>query len=205
MSKMSKAIAVLGVVAGLGVAAMPLSSYATVSSNPETTIQAEVKRSLAIAVEDAEGTNLMGGTLDLGELTVNGAANEKALNVIVYSNNAGETYDLTISPAVENKVNMETTDGANNIPAAATFGNGTAGWGFHGGDIENYTALLPAGNTLVSGGAVTALESNETIGSETYTHGKTTEVTFGAAANSSTAEGTYTVKVSFTATDAATN
>ena len=47
MSKITKAIAVLGVVAGLGVAAMPLSSYA--ATEADATVQAEIKTALSQA------------------------------------------------------------------------------------------------------------------------------------------------------------
>lgn len=157
MSKMSKAVAVLGVVAGLGVAAMPLSTYAatSVTSSPATTIKAEVKRTLAIAVENTDGSALTGDTLDLGELMVNGTANTGDLNVVVYSNAADKNFNLTIAPADGATVDMKNTDTANHatavIPAATSFGNGTAGWGFKANDATAWSKLEAAGTTLVTG------------------------------------------------------
>lgn len=214
MSKMSKAVAVLGVVAGLGVAAMPLSTYAatSVTSSPATIIKAEVKRSLAIAVEDTEGAALVNDTLDLGELMVNGAANTKDMNVLVYSNSDTQKFNLSIAPAGKTAdgtaiVDMQNTDQTNHpsavIPAAATFGNGTAGWGFKVGDATDWTKLEATGNTLVSEAVTSEAIVPKTIGGVEYRNNKVTKVTFGAAADTNTAEGTYTVDVVFTATEVA--
>ncbi len=209
MSKMSKAIAVLGVVAGLGVAAMPLSSYAatSVTSSPATTVQAEVKRSLAIAVKNTTGStdyDEANHLLDLGELMVNGPAVSKSLDVVVYSNSVAQNYSLSIAPATAGQTDMVgTTDSTNTIPAKAAFGDGQgAGWGFKVGEATSYTKLDAAGNELESSATTsTALDATTNIDGVEVSHKNATTVTFAAAADTNTKQDTYKVDVVFTATE----
>lgn len=77
MSKMSKAIVALGVVAGLGVAAMPLSSYATTTTGK---VQVNVDGAISVAIveptnsdADTEGVSLTGNTLDLQTVMIGAA------------------------------------------------------------------------------------------------------------------------------------
>lgn len=137
MSKMSKAVAVLGVVAGLGVAAMPLSTYALTAQSEDTIIQATVKDTIALVVEanatDAAAFDAATNTLTLSDnLIVNGPVASKSVDAVVYAN--GTTgYTLSIAAKDGNTDMVSTTDSTTNtskIPAATSFGNGTKGWGF---------------------------------------------------------------------------
>jgi len=66
MSKMSKAIAVLGVVAGLGVAALPLSSYAADEPySQSTSADVQVGVSGAISIEVDNGATDAGAAKNL--------------------------------------------------------------------------------------------------------------------------------------------
>ena len=138
MSKMSKAVAVLGVVAGLGVAAMPLSTYALTAQSDETTIQATVKDTIALVVEanatDADAFDDTTNTLNIGDLIVNGPVVSKSLDAVVYAN--GTTgYTLSIAPADSTNTAMVGATASNTatIPALTAngaLGGGVKGWGF---------------------------------------------------------------------------
>ena len=89
MSKLSKAIAVLGVVSALGVSALPLSTYAeTRTASEEATVQVKVTDALSIAIENVDNSAAWyNGVLDLGRIAPNGSA-EESMKVLV-TNNVG--------------------------------------------------------------------------------------------------------------------
>ena len=106
MSKMSKAIAVLGVVAGLGVAALPLSTYAapgdegTYSQSTSVQVQTKVEGAISISTNiDTIGAGTDQKYIDLGELMPGGVTNEMtdALEVTVNSNEKAVDYNLYIN------------------------------------------------------------------------------------------------------------
>lgn len=199
MSKMSKAIAVLGVVAGLGVAALPLSTYAagsTASKNGQ--VQVEVEGAIAIDIVDptttnASGITLTNGLLNLGTLKVNGDPATGAMGVQVATNNA-TGYVLTIkADSTTDMVGSGSAQGFT-IPADASVTKGTAGWAYKGGDVSANAAILTTDATL---------KTTNTAPTDTTVDGKAsevTDVTFTVAADSSTHEGVYTGTVVFTAT-----
>ena len=232
MSNMTKAIAVLGVVAGLGVAALPLSSYA-----------AEVVWDAEGAADDSV-TN-MGGTgssawvsrdklsiaTTVGSATLtadnaNGDADKNIwaanpINVTVITKNAGG-YKLTIAgtagsgennATVKNALTNETGD----MIEAGTLGDADtkstwgikvaagSGEGIVGGTIADSLknwTLVPAANPAEG-------ENNQgglTIMSSnkaTVEAGETAAVTFGAKIVDGQAAGSYKGRVTFTATNQA--
>lgn len=126
MSKITSAMAVLGVVAGLGVAALPLSSYAQVSG--PVTIRTEVNSTLAVSSSEE--------LVDLG--TVNGTTDGSNSTVITVSGTVAK-YSLGVMDR-DNDNNMvwvgqgtTTPSGASSpvkeIPAI-TGNTLTGGWGF---------------------------------------------------------------------------
>ena len=198
MSKMSKAIAVLGVVAGLGVAAMPLSSYAATSSEvkAETRVQVEVGGAISIAAA-SDGTDK--AIVDLGQLKINGATDVAGVTVTVSSNSA-VGYDLTIkSKGAETA--LVNANGAK-IPALTDGGQikgGTSAWGY--GLYTKTTVDNDTAPTTFKGISATP----ENIASYTPTEGdsatnRAVKVGFKASASSSQDEGQYTGTVVFTAT-----
>ncbi len=203
MSKMSKAIAVLGVVAGLGVAALPLSSYAAggAQASKSAQVKAQVEGAISIdIVEPTTATNptgvvldAAGASLDLGTLKINAAPTSGTMGVRVATNNAtGYTLGIKASSATD----MVGSDGAEGftIPANANVVAGTAGWAYKGGLISSNTAISTSDATLAN--VNTALTGDEVDGKKT----DVTEVTFTVAADSTTHDGTYTGTVIFTAT-----
>jgi len=165
MTKTTKIIAALGVVAGLGVASLPLSSYAADSASVSGTTQVNVNVTEAISMTitgtDSDSTtvdqysgatsgtdNLTGQTINAGtasssiEIAPNaikeGTADTFASKVTVYTNDASG-YTLTVQGAT-----AELKNGSYTIPAisdANTLVAGTSAWGFKGGDIENWTGM----------------------------------------------------------------
>lgn len=199
MSKMSKAIAVLGVVAGLGVAALPLSTYAAGSSASKNgQVQVQVEGAIAIDIVEptaanASGITLTDGLLNLGSLKVNGDPATGAMGVRVATNNASG-YTLQIKAA--STTDMVGSDAAQGftIPTNAAVAKGTAGWAYKGGDVTANTAISTTAATLKTTNA--ALTGTAVDGKAT----DTTDVTFTVAADNTTHEGTYTGTVVFTAT-----
>lgn len=194
MSKMTKTIAALGVVAGLGVAALPLSSYA---AQREVEISANVLSAIAVST-DAEGeTSTTKGTLNLGDVTPGSSEATKDLAVTV-STNSTTGYTLTLKDAATDASLM---NGANKIPAGATVGQGETAWGVRGAadgnsDLDEETwVAVPASNK-------TALTIRNKDAGALEGNAETTSVTFGVsvADDGNTPAGTYTSTVIFTAT-----
>ncbi len=192
MSKMSKAIAVLGVVAGLGVAALPLSSYAEGNYNQsaQATVQVEVGGAISITTDAADGK------VDLDKMTLNNVSTTKDLKVTV-SSNAEVGYSLSIKAlTVDAEGNgVLTNENGKTITSGTTIEGGTSAWGYRlanaeaEGDYGAWTAVTSEPEEIHAHSASgTAAMNDETT------------VNFGASANGSQQEGIYTGTVVFTAT-----
>lgn len=204
MSKMSKAIAVLGVVAGLGVAALPLSTYAapgdegTYSQSTSVQVQTKVEGAISISTNiDTIGAGTDQKYIDLGELMPGGVTNEMtdALEVTVNSNEKAVDYNLYI-----NGLNGETamkglTTGAT-IPTGTNIVAGTSAWGY-ATDADSYAAYkeIPATATKVNTAALTTAQDG---GTGDFT--KTSNFKFKASASNNQTPDTYQGTVVFTAT-----
>ncbi len=227
MSNMTKTIAILGVVAGLGVAALPLSTYAApvvwnqtdsddvsktnigvdggqnyVTTDP-TTITLEIQDKLSIESDQA--------TVTLTNTTAGATAGlytgDNAVNVTVITKNSGG-YKLTMVGAGDttgskNASSMYNTAG-DEIPAGAfTAADGAAvnsSWGYgvaavDGSPVDssltNYQAIPAAAKTIMNRAGATTDAGDKAA------------VSFGANIISKQAAGTYTGKVTFTATNVA--
>ncbi len=197
MSKMSKAIAVLGVVAGLGVAAMPLSSYAATSETKKAPINVEVLGSISISVTNvgtAEDFDAETSTLSLGEVMMNGRVVEKSVDVVL-SSNGPRRVSLSIRDS-DNTTGL--MSGANSIPAITgnTLEQGDAGWGYKIGSETTWHGITTSDVKIIPDGTIAELVDTPIVsGKANELH---TIVTFGAAANQSTPEGVYTGAVIFT-------
>lgn len=175
MSKMSKTIAVLGVVAGLGVAALPLSTYA---ANPET-VNLNVKVIDKIELTASESTvsiNATNGNAVTGQ--------EGTVDLTVETGNS-KGYKLS---AKTGNVNLTNTD-SDTIPAGAPI-TGSSFWGMKGGNqtFATYAGLTTTDQTVKNTTAA------PTSGTDTVT------VTFGVTTSASQNAGTYTGNAIFTAT-----
>ena len=188
MSKMSKAIAVLGVVAGLGVAALPLSSYA-ISDTANTTAQAVVGDSIAITVADA--------TVTMNNVLANKDVNEASTDITVQTNNAGG-YQVQIADS-DTDLALKTTDGsgtAAGIPAGVP-AKGTNAWGFKTSSTasnvtistaqQGYRAIDNGGQIIANGTSASANDGDKIT------------LTFGVTVDTTIAAGTYQDEVTLTA------
>ena len=179
------------VVAGLGVAALPLSSYAA-DSTP-VTVNAKIDETLEISTEGSE--------VNLGILTT--GIKTDSVDVTVKAVTATQAYSLYIKDSDEDTGlylgGNAATAGENVIPAKAGLTAGTTGWGVR---LEGETAYKevtkysdPSGTLLKSTGNA---EYDEGPDSD---EGETTKVVFGASyANDGKLEtGDYSGKVVFIA------
>lgn len=182
MSNITKAIAALGVVAGLGVAALPLSSYAVESGN--VTIKAVVDSAIQIETSTDEVTIT---TLkpDVNEIRTS------SVNVTVTG--TGTNYNLNIKDSDGNTalVGVSGNAAATSASIAAAVPTGTnSAWAFRGGDsaTSSWTAIKTADQALRT--------------SASLAENAVTTVEFGVSAASGLADGTYEGGVIFTATTA---
>ena len=181
MNKLTKTIAALGVVAGLGVAALPLSSYA---ANTNVPVTVTVDDQIAISTDKNE--------VDFGGMLAGQSATQ-ALSVTVYSSS---NYDLKASAANGGAlISSDATDGgsskATTIPALSddNFAGASAAFAIATTDAGNYAWKgLGSEKTLKTDQA-----SNTTVGD-------ITSVIFGVKLADNQAAGTYEGNVTFTAT-----
>ena len=173
MSKVTKTIAALGVVAGLGVAALPLASYAADTQN--IAVQATIGETLSVEAP----------TVATVELTpTNGAAAVEGSSSVTVKTNHLTGFTLNIKDS-DSDTGLTGTGGT--IAAGTTLDGSVSAWAYKGGDKVAYTAITEADVALKTTSAPTAAA------------GETVEITFGVAADADQAAGTYTGGVTVTA------
>ena len=175
MSKITKTIAALGVVAGLGVAALPLASYAATTDS--VTVNAEVGTSMSVS-------------LDKDSVSLNPIANGAPVNTeggqtitaTAITNNTNG-YRLTLTDA--DSTNHYLTSGENHIaPGEPTQGESLWGVKF-GAEAQNYVSIASA----------PVLE-----GEATTNTGDTHTLNVGVSASAGQVPGTYTGTLTVTIT-----
>ncbi len=197
MSKIAKTIAVLGVVAGLGVAALPMSTYAAeYSRSASAIVTTEVEGAISIATS----VDATGGKVDLGKLALNSETTEMTdpLAVTVTSNSA-QTYSLGIN-ALNGETAMKGAKTGATIPAG-TPAAGTSAWGY-ATDAETagtYSAYAAVPATLTEVKQFTTA-ANTGDDADTNPFINTTNFKFKASANGTQTPDTYEATVVFTAT-----
>lgn len=186
MSKMSKAIAVLGVVAGLGVAALPLSSYAASATPASVTAVAEVGDSISITVAS--------DTVTMTNVKANEEVNEKSTNVTIQTN-AADGYSVNIKDA-DTELALKTTDGSGTATgiAAGVPQKGKNAWGFKASgatassDVTDYVKIKTSNTEIAASNAPSA------------TAGDVVTLTFGVTVDTTIAAGDYQDILTLTAT-----
>lgn len=177
MSKVTKTIAALGVVAGLGVAALPLASYADSPDSKPITINANIGSSFSLAVDKNSVT-----LTPTNNGPVVNTETDGGINATVISNNAaGYTLRLTGTE------DYSLADGDNKI-AAGTPAKGTSAWAVKGGKITGYQALGAPGLTLADTTVPTDIA------------GEVTDIDFAVSAAPNQAAGNYSATLTLTAT-----
>lgn len=201
MSKMSQTIAILGVVAGLGVAALPLSTYAADPVNVPVSL--EVEEILEITTKTGEGEETTTPeAVELAKLdsAVDGAnyASDGKFNVVIKSN-IEKGYSVAIKgtttidgSTVTDAAVTDLLSDTDRIAAGDFTGTGSS-WAYKAGTKTAWTAVTPADVTIYTG-------SKTVDGDLDIADGKLIPVTFGANVVASQAAGTYNGQVTFTAT-----
>ncbi len=213
MTKTIKALAVLGVVAGLGVAALPIAGASAaeiidgeggdtkdgvVTDDTTFTLDLADKLSItastnAVAITPAEG------------VTYAGSYQAEPMTVKVYTRNA-KGYKLTIVGSAGSEQNNATVKDALTNEKGNTIAAGTLG------DADTASSWGYKAQTTIQGGTISALPDTWTAVSTTDTQimtsdkntlegGDVATLTFGAKIVDGQAAGTYKGKVTFTATN----
>lgn len=194
MSKLTTAIATLGIVAGLGVAALPLSSYADTSATTNTAIKATVEGNISITANKTEA--------DLGTVVPGGAIASDAVTYTIETNN-GSGYTVNMVGSGTGTPVTDLVSGANKIATGVPTENiadgGTSAWGFQ---ISNYSTNVTPISTYNAKYAAVPATSTMIAQSNTKSEadGDTFELTYGVAAAPNQDAGVYTGQVTLTAT-----
>ncbi len=199
MKKMTAAMAALGVVAGLGAAALPLASYASEATVPVTAI---IDDALSINITDATTADDLGadGVLIEG-VTPGGAVESRKIAVTVSGNDTQQKYKLTLEDrladtalinANNERIETLTTTGALNADTS------TSAWGYAVSNSVSAEATsykgVPARNNPVQ-----LLSGSGNTGTIAANGKATTYVSFGVYAAEGQQPGRYTSDVIFTA------
>lgn len=152
MSKLVKTIATLGVVAGLGVAALPLSAYAIDPDSETVNINVTVGEMIEIAAAE---TNI-----DLGEVT--NTTNATGGTKITVRTNVESGYTATIKAT---RATLETSDAASRIPGVKP-ATGVSGWGYKIGTITDIMAATTTETQFANVTSVTPPSQGNTTGDE---------------------------------------
>lgn len=205
MTNLTKAIAVLGVVAGLGVAALPLSSYAVteipgtaendsdaLSASKDVQLQLEVKETLSMFVTNAAGDE------DVAAPVVLSSTDNKSFEAdpIAIKVNAGnkDGYYLTIAGSTTGDDKTVLTNGSKTIEAGDLTSTTASQWGYKVLKGADGATLDSTWNAVKPNGAAETIDSLNEAGVQT------TQVTFGANIIDGQESGIYTGQVTFTAT-----
>lgn len=151
MTKYAKIMATFGVLAGLGVASLPLATFA--ANNSETTVKVTVQEGISIANDNA--------TADAGSKTP-GEVGSATSNLTAATNNA-TGLNITVKDKDEDTSLKPTTTtgsiaGVDFIPTAAS---GTGTWSLKGGALTVDTAMVPASATPLTVKSTTSPSTEE--------------------------------------------
>ncbi len=178
MSKMTKTIAALSVVAGLGVAALPLSSYAA-----DVDVYATVDPALSVSTTNAVvriDNVVPGGAIATGSTTVNvsgSVANGYKLQIQGKGGTALTEWNEALDAPAQNPATITTGD----------LNGAVSAWGYRVGSGTAW-AQIPTTASDVAGAS-----SASTPGPDSY------DITFGVKAASGQKPGTYKGGVTITA------
>ncbi len=204
MSKMTTAIAALGVVAGLGVAAMPLATYADTTRDVPLKLTVEETIEISTSSDDDPFTKVNDVVLSTDNKGDNADYASKGFEVFVKTN-ASNGYTISAKSTTPGETALKTTDG-NKIPASNALAAGTSAWAYKVTPGTQGDGATAPGETNMS--AWTAITDTDAViytatqkkgGISTANKGLGTGVTFGASISNSQAAGDYTGSVTFTA------
>lgn len=218
MSRMSKTIAILGVVAGLGVAALPLSTYAETivdGTAPDTAKDGVVSgnTTVKLTINDELSMELSKDTTEGNEVDLGDGTSTPEMTVKVITNNTtGYKLNLKGSTTVDspviatdlataNKDRIQAGTGTFTAPKALTAETFSA-WGYK---VANSNANNTVTYTQFTDGLYAGVDAGGqeivNVSKPTGNAGDTTTVTFAADVKDGQAAGVYTGQVTFTATN----
>ncbi|MBR0431954.1 hypothetical protein IJK16_03065 [Candidatus Saccharibacteria bacterium] len=173
--KTTKIVIALGAAAALGVAVLPLASYADNNYTATTNITVSINSTFSItATESVTAT-----------ATNNGPVVDMSPVVTVITNNSG---GFTLKAKTTHASGPALISGSNTIGAGSPSA-GTSAWGMKGGALgTTYTALKTTDTTVL------------TTSAPTDTSGTSTTFTIGVSASPSQAAGTYAGTITWTGT-----
>lgn len=174
MTKSTKIIAAIGVIAGLGVAALPVGAFAV--STQDVTVKVNIDSSISLGV-DQNTTQVT--------MAPNQADSSSLKTKLTVSTNNAAGYKLEVK---DKDADTSLKSGTNTIPAAAAVSAGTAAWNVKGGD-----------KVFQSGAAITAADQLVTESSAPAASAQT-DMTYGVSTSSNQASGTYQDVITYTAT-----
>lgn len=207
MVKSKNIIAGLGVVAGLGMALLPLGAFATVDGGPKSeVIRATVAEEFTLTVARPEDYSTMtetgAGTVSLNRGT---SANTTLIHTVNVNGNLYNGYDLTMYGTTDllRVVDASKDFGANDrydsntkIATGTTLSGSTSAWGYkknvnNGGYDESYSTIKAqsSADTLYSNVNTSHVSFNDTV-----------LVNFGIYAAENQAAGVYEGTVTYKAT-----
>ena len=199
MSKSTKVIAGLGVVAALGVAALPLASFATSGDYGTVAVSATVPDAISMTIDGTAttGSGVAGNAVAFGNVAQGAIAVSDGStiqnNVTVISSNAAYNFKVTNTSAGTNGALKSTTSEIAPFATATkpATGQSTSGWGFR---------------VTKTGGAISATAYDDATlmdGSDkTYIGVPTTETTLDAVnAPAAAVTGTYTMEYGLQVSD----
>lgn len=214
MTKSKTILAGLGVVAALGVAALPLCSYASSTVAGEVELSVEVNEAIAMTIlgngdsgtagvdtytptgastidGHAVGTLYDSTDLQASSSTVsilpNSADTTTATSAVTVYTNAAAGFTLSVKDADSTTALVHSTDNTATIPAGTTITAGTAAWGYKGGSVTNFAAITATDASVYTQNAPTS-------------GGQTINMTYGVSTSSDQKTGTYSDTIIYTAT-----
>ena len=142
MTKYAKIMATFGVLAGLGVASLPLATFA--ANNSETTVKVTVQEGISIANDNA--------TADAGNKTP-GEAGSATSNLTAATNNAAglkiTVKDKDEDPSLRSASFTAPTTPVAGVDFIPTGVSGAGTWSLKGGELVNETAMVKNSETAL--------------------------------------------------------
>lgn len=194
MSKSTKIIAALGVVAGIGVAALPLSTFA--AANTSVTFTVNIDDQLSLSADS--GQSVLATTM-----TANQVNNDTLKSSLKVSTNNPKGYKLTVADADADTALVHTTSPTVKIPALSATGDlasGTAGWGIQVNEAYPGTAVSTTQWTPMVKNNETAIVVRNSGALSSAVSNQETIVKYGVATAAGQASGSYSDTISYTAT-----
>lgn len=188
MQKSKKIIAALGVVAGLGVSTLPLTSYA-----------AESHQTVSVTVE----SNISVGVTPSGSVSLapNGVALDQLKHTIKVSTNNLNGYTLTVKDKDADTALVHSTKTSIKIPSTdATPTSGTSSWAVQ--TAAAYTGMTSGLNTswkAMPASTASGLIIKKSGAINNALTNDTTELKIGVALSESQETGTYSDEITYTA------